>query len=71
MFRHIFIQSNLSVGYMTRASFIQKVLESRASRTSALAPSLPRTSSFEVQVYFHALMFLEDFVQKTAGFYSL
>lgn len=42
---------------------MQNIWESRGNRKSALFQTMSRRSSLEVQLYFHALMFVEDCVQ--------
>lgn len=49
---------------MNRASYVQKILESRPTKKSMLARVMSLPSSFEVPLYFLPLMSLLDLMQK-------
>lgn len=59
MFRRIFVNNNLSVGYVNGRRYKQKIFELRANKTYVPAKAISQTSPFEMQLYFHALIFLE------------
>lgn len=50
----------VSVGYLNGVSIVQKILKSHASNKSMLYHKMQRSSSFEVQLYFDALVLLEE-----------
>lgn len=54
IFRPVFMDNKLSVGYMSIESFVQNILErSHPSKESAQAQEVSRCSLLEVQLYFH------------------
>lgn len=61
MFLQLSVDSKLFMGYVIGASSIKRVLETRPRKSLiAQAKSLP--SALEVQLYFHALIFLGEYM---------
>lgn len=60
MLHLVLVDSRLSVGYLNRVSFEEKINAFRASKESSPAQAMLQHSRFELQLYFHALMFRED-----------
>lgn len=54
-----FMDCNLSTRYMNGAGYILKILKTRP-RTSFMAQAMSHPRAFEMQLYFHALIFLEE-----------
>lgn len=58
MFRPVFMDSMQFFGYVNGAGSIQKILDTRLLR-SLNAQLVSPPNAFEMQLYFHALLFLE------------
>lgn len=59
LFRQVLMDTKLSIRFVNKDSKIQNIREKRPHK-SLMAHAMPHPSAFEVQLYFHALMFLEQ-----------
>lgn len=59
MLSRVMVDIILSIGYNTRVSFIQNILELLSNLKSALSLAISWRCLLEGQLHFHVLMFLE------------
>lgn len=59
MFRWVFADSKISIGYVEGASYIQKILQT-LNRKFLVAHAMLRSSAFQLQPYFQAFIILEE-----------
>lgn len=62
MFRRILVDNKVSIRYSNRASYIPKILESCPLKPP-LAQAVLLPSGFDIHLFFHSLIFLEDCMQ--------
>lgn len=70
MFRCLFVGNKLSVGYVDRASYVQKGLELHASMKSALIQAMSRLSLFWIAAILPCFDFSVGPYAEEAGVYS-
>lgn len=59
IFGRVLEDSNWSMVFVSKASYVQKILEARVCK-SPMVLEMSRPSSFKLELYYHSLLFLEE-----------